>query len=73
MKWFKKKKGDTEKEVRYYPPQDINPMLPSSQVSDERFEYLVDYAYKQLPNAITKHIQNVSIVIDPQYNPRLLG
>lgn len=73
MKWFKKKKGDTEKEVRYYPPQDINPTLPSSQVSDERFEYLVDYAYQQIPPEITKYIKNVSIIIDPVYNPKLLG
>lgn len=71
MRWFRK--NVQEKEVQYQPPEDIDPLLPATQVSDDRFEYLVDYAYKQLPNAITKHIQNVSIVIDPQYNPRLLG
>lgn len=74
MRWFKKKNNEKQHEkIRYYPPRDINPEIPAYQVSDERFEYFVDYAYKQIPPKISKHIQNVSIVIDPVYNPRLLG
>lgn len=72
MDWFKKKKNTREKTV-YLPPKDINPEYPASQVSDERFEYFVDYAYKQIPKNIARHIENVSIIIDPTYNPYLLG
>lgn len=74
--WKFRKKNKTniaEKEHYYTPPSDINPNKPSSEVTDERFEYLLEYAYEQLPEWAASRLNNVSIVVDDQFNPHLLG
>ena len=71
--WFKKDKNNATKEVEYLPPADIDNKKYSMEVTDERFEELLDYAYYQLPSHILKQLKNVTIIVDPDYNPKLYG
>lgn len=70
--WLKRDKKDTPV-VKYTPPQDIDNTKYSMEVTDERFEELLDYAYHQLPAHILKQLKNVTIIVDPDYNPKLYG
>lgn len=67
--WFKKDKNNvtkenSTKEVKYLPPADIDNKKYSMEVTDERFEELLDYAYYQLPSHILKQLKNVTMIID---------
>jgi len=74
MLFFNKKdKTPAKKHNHYPPPEDIDNTLPSMDVSDERFEHLLDYAYRQLSYSIDKQLKNVTIIVDPEYNPQLFG
>lgn len=72
--WFKRKKKHTKEDnTPYLPPKDIQPGTLSRDVSDERFAYLLDYAYRQLPDWTTSRLTNLTINIEDEFNPRLFG
>lgn len=55
-------------------PEDIDETKPIQEVSDERFEELVDYALSTIPSDVTKHFHNLAIVSEPYGgSPNLLG
>jgi len=43
--------------------------MPMMEISDERFEELVDQALAQIPDEVHEHIKNVVFLIE-DYNPR---
>ena len=67
------RRNKKEKHNTYDPPDDINVSLSSSDVTDERFEELLNHAYGHIPNNITQKLKNLSVVIEDEYNPHLLG
>lgn len=55
-------------------PDDIRADHPARDVSDDRFDFLVDYAIQALPDTVRHEIRHVAFITeDGDENPFLLG
>lgn len=68
--FFRKKNNHNN----YDPPPDIDHSKPSKEVTSERFDYFVNYAWDEIPSNIKKQLKNVAIVVEDSHPTRnLLG